>query len=197
MIENPTIHLGHDPATPKDAFWYWIVGALGAIQAFIIERLIKEPVWRSFDGRVNTPRTMSDRHLSNTIAMLDRWIAEGEGAPPQYTALLREFEYRQELMAVRAARAYAELLERERPQRERKEAQLALVPVDYNPPGWIILHGGTLDWRGYKTEEGAKVSLNQHGTWSWWRPHLHHIACTDPKTTLDEALAHASPGIEA
>lgn len=200
-MTNDTIDLAQHPTSPHDSFWYWIVGKLGDLQDFIIRYKIKEPVWRSFDGRVHVPSTMSNSHLANTIRMIDRLVEDGEPEPAQYPALQKEFSHRQHLASVRWARAHAEQIAKDTEDQARRKQQLELVAVDYVPEGWIRMHvADDSPARIYKTEigPGAKVSLNRHGYWSWWKAHLHHIACTDPKTTLEEALAAALEGqIEA
>lgn len=61
-----------DTSSRSDAFWYGIVYVLGRMQERIIRRCIKDPVWRTADGRFCSPRTMTDVHLKNTIRMLER-----------------------------------------------------------------------------------------------------------------------------
>ena len=45
---------------------------LDALRAWLYARAVKEPVWRTFDGRVMLVREMSDGHLRNAIRMLSR-----------------------------------------------------------------------------------------------------------------------------
>lgn len=191
-MTNDTIDLSSHPASRIDAFWYWIIGKLGNFQAFIIEHWIKEPVWRSFDGRVNTPKTMTDRHLANTIDMINR---TGETVPC-FPALLREQTRRRELASVQADRFTAAFFEETEADKARRAEQLVLVTADYIPPGWLraaVWHEGQKETqRLYVTSSGAKVELNRRGTWTWWRPHRHHITCSDPKITLEAALEAAT-----
>ena len=53
-------------------FLYWIVYQLGTLQAFILVVLIREPVWRSHDGRVRRLRDLSDAHLRNAAKRIMR-----------------------------------------------------------------------------------------------------------------------------
>ena len=55
-----------------DRFWYGVVDALGTIQTNILVYVIKQYVWRSFDGRVTPIREMTDGHLRNAYNMLLR-----------------------------------------------------------------------------------------------------------------------------
>jgi len=53
-------------------FLYWMVHQLGTIQAFILVIMVKEPIWRSQDGRVSRLRDLSDNHLYNVHKLLLR-----------------------------------------------------------------------------------------------------------------------------
>lgn len=51
---------------------YGAVELLGRAQAFILTRLLDEPVWRAGDGRVLRIRDMNNSHLANAIQLLRR-----------------------------------------------------------------------------------------------------------------------------
>lgn len=65
-------------------FGYWIVRALGTLQALVQARLIKEPVWRSANGKCTPISRMSTGHLHNSLRMLQR-----TGDQPELEACLR------------------------------------------------------------------------------------------------------------
>jgi hypothetical protein len=85
-VRNPSL-------TPKDcgsfwdAVWYKVVYLLGTLQTLICDHVIKEPVWRSFNGRVTLIKDMEDRHLTNCIMMLQR---NGDRSSPMFGRMLRE-----------------------------------------------------------------------------------------------------------
>jgi hypothetical protein len=78
---------------------------------------------------------------------------------------------------------------------------LLMIPFDYiPPPGWWPRHHAPAPFsqtyeRCYSHLSGAKVTLNRFGTWSWWKPHAHHINNV-PCETLGEALEKALEGWE-
>lgn len=195
---NKEIDLEKHPASLKDAFWYWVVGCLGDVQAIIIEKKISKPVWRSFDGRVTTPCMMSDRHLENTVKLLEREFQEnGEPFPPQYPALLRELHERRRLQAIRAQKLRNDYDMKMSFRKAARDAQLSLVPADWQPPeGWIAKHVATNENRArvYMHASGAKVSLNMEGLWNWWRAGEHHIPCTIPRIMITDAFYAALGG---
>lgn len=195
-MNNETLDLKKHPTSKKDAFWYWLIGMLGKLQAFIIQYQIKEPIWRSFDGRVYVPRTMSDQHLGNTVALIERRFGEGEPMPPQYQALTRELQHRKNLEKIRTERQRAQFAAREVADIELRNAQLRLVPDNYTPEGWFALHELGSGARSYRHESGALVSLRKNGMWCWWRAKMHHVACKYPTITLQEALDAAVPTTE-
>ena len=197
---NDRIDLKKDPATPSDAFWYGVVGLLGDLQEQIITRFIKAPVWRSFNGKVRTPRMLSDEHLRNTIAMIERRRAEGEDLPPEYPALfaerLRRLDKKRQEPLYDKLRRYALDEARHRPRREtvydllrlEEQKQADVMIAALLPPGWQSTSTGKLFRH---TETGAVVSRSKEGRWLWYRAHKHHIPCHEPKDTREEAIAAA------
>lgn len=83
----------------SDRFWYAVVYGLGTLQTWIIRFCIQQPLWRSADGSVRTASMFNDRHLSNTIRLLER---ERQTENPIYSALLAES--RRRLLGVRSSR---------------------------------------------------------------------------------------------
>ena len=53
-------------------FGLWLVHVLAWLQTIIYRRVIRGTVWRSADGRVMLVSQMTDRHLLNSIRMLER-----------------------------------------------------------------------------------------------------------------------------
>lgn len=88
---NPYIDFARDTTSKSDAFWYRIVWLLGTLQGWVLDRCIKQPVWRSFDGTVHTPRSMTDGHLLNSIRFCER---NNEEVQPTYNALRAEAKRR-------------------------------------------------------------------------------------------------------
>lgn len=86
-MDHRFIDFDRDTTSASDAFWYRVVWLLGALQAFVLRRCVKQHVWRSFDGQVNTPRSMTDRHLFNAIRYCERG---GESSTPVYLAMCSE-----------------------------------------------------------------------------------------------------------
>jgi hypothetical protein len=74
-----------------DRFWYTVVWGLGSLQQLVLRRCIRQHVWRSFDGVVNTPATMTDRHLVNTIRYCERNM---ESDRPIYAEMVAERDRR-------------------------------------------------------------------------------------------------------
>lgn len=199
MKPNKEIDLEKHPSTLKDAFWYWVVGVLGDVQAIIIERKVREPVWRSFDGRVTTPKMMGDRHLEKTVAMCQRDFADGEPYPVQYPALLKELHERRRLQSIRAQRLRTEQAAKDAEFNSRRAAQLEVVSSERFErgseeslrTGWEAMHLPGADIRVYEHLTGAKVSLGKFGNWLWWRAGKHHYSCATPRETLESAMAAA------
>ena len=73
-----------------DKFWYTIVWWLGSLQTLVLSYCIKQPVWRSMNGRVHTPATMSRSHLLNSI----RYCERNGQFDESYAAMLREADRR-------------------------------------------------------------------------------------------------------
>ena len=94
---NPAMKLGKMVTQSRpgvrgaDRFWYWVVDVLAFLQAWVLMRRIKRPAWRSFDGRVTLVQDMSDRHLHNTIRLLERTQQVGL---PIYLFMVREAAHR-------------------------------------------------------------------------------------------------------
>lgn len=84
-----------DDASPADRFWYQVVWRLGTLQEIIFRERIKEPVWRSYNGKVYSPKTMSDDHLHNMVQMcLRRHRYEREPLPVEFPAFQAELQRR-------------------------------------------------------------------------------------------------------
>jgi hypothetical protein len=97
-----------DDASPADRFWYQVVWRLGTLQEIIFRERIKEPVWRSYNGTVHTPRTMADGHLYNMVQLCLRRQADGkEPLPLEFPAFQAELQRRKGQSKFRAVRARA------------------------------------------------------------------------------------------
>jgi hypothetical protein len=79
-----------DSAKGRDRFIYGLVFALGTLQKALL-KLVREPLWRSQDGRVRTARNIKSKHLKNIIRLLER---EGETDDPFYPFACAELERR-------------------------------------------------------------------------------------------------------
>ena len=84
------IDIRKDTTSRWDAFWYAVVYGLGRAQHAIIRFLIRDAVWRAYNNRVYSMRTLSDQHLFNIIRMIERDAVHGVLPPPEYEALVRE-----------------------------------------------------------------------------------------------------------
>ena len=187
-MKNATLEPEKHTTSPEDAFWYGIVKKLTDIQAFIMEHMIKEPVWRSFDGTVHVPRTMTDRHLYNTLMMLSR---EGETGTPIYRAILKEYERREQIKHAQVA----EQLEKDR-EKNAENAKRRKTQLDNYPPFMVLPNGwaedsATVEYRSYRHMSGAKVFLGNDGYWLWFKANRHHIQCRDKKETPWAAMEAA------
>ena len=62
--------------SPNSSRWdrvcYAVVRALGALQEYILHRLVHERCWRSADGTVHRICDMKPRHLENCRRMIER-----------------------------------------------------------------------------------------------------------------------------
>ncbi len=83
-----------DVSNPSDAFWYKMLWRLGTLQELILKEKIKQPVWRSSNGTVNTPASMSDKHLYNMVQSCFRQHEEGEPLPLEFAAFQEELKKR-------------------------------------------------------------------------------------------------------
>jgi hypothetical protein len=72
-----------------DRFWYFVLYLLGVVQELIILLCIKEHCWRSQNGKVRTLRQMDDRHLGNSIRMLERTGDSGQQLTHLYAEQFR------------------------------------------------------------------------------------------------------------
>lgn len=72
MIPVARLHAFSRAASGWDRFWYTVIWLLSSVQALIFTRCLRQPVWRSFDGSVVTPTTITNAHLRNLVHMLKR-----------------------------------------------------------------------------------------------------------------------------
>jgi hypothetical protein len=73
----------------RDEAIRFAIGLLGRLSAALYA-LQREPVWRSFDGRVIPVREMGDKHLDNAIRLVMRQIQAGEPAPRVLVYMMAE-----------------------------------------------------------------------------------------------------------
>ena len=95
--------------SPADKLCYRAVDILARAQAFIMHRLVKEPVWRSGSGEVRRMCDLDDRHLENIVRMVER--DGSDVAESMVSALLNE-----------RARRFQKTEEAQRARRAQKEA---------------------------------------------------------------------------
>lgn len=189
-MKNATLDPKHDTTSAKDAFAYWLIHKLGNVQAFLYEHVIEQPVWRSFDGSVHVPRSMTDRHLFNTVSLIER---EGETNKPIYRALRAEYDRRQTEKMVQLAMRIDEqrVIDSENLAR-RKIALDNTPPFMALPSAWVSVSTPNPEQtRVYKHDSGAKVFLSSEGYWLWFKANRHHIQCRDKKDSLWAAMEAA------
>ena len=66
MDETPT------NVSDNDKFWYGVVRWLGDLQEYILKHHIKEPYWKSHNGRIRFLRDMDDSYLVNVERKMQR-----------------------------------------------------------------------------------------------------------------------------
>lgn len=90
----------------KDKLGYFVVELLSRMQAFILWRVVKEPVWRSSNGEVRRLVDLHDRHLENILRMVER--DGSDVAEHTYAALFAEQSRRNKVKQEQRAQQRAE-----------------------------------------------------------------------------------------